>query len=47
MSNEDIKRTIVETVEVLNDLPLNELLKAYGFALGLQANNSAAEGVQR
>ena len=42
MSNEDIKQTIDQTVEVLKTLPLNELLKTYGFALGLQAHNSAA-----
>lgn len=42
MSNEDIKKSIEETVEVLNTLPLNDLLKTYGFVLGLQANNSAA-----
>lgn len=41
MGNEDIKRTIEETAEVLSTLPLAEIMKAYGFILGLQANQPA------
>lgn len=42
MSNDETKRAIEETAEVLSTLPLTEIMKAYGFALGLQAQQGAA-----
>lgn len=42
MANEENKRAVEETVEVLSALPLTEIMKAYGFVLGLQANQGAA-----
>jgi hypothetical protein len=42
MINEETKRTVEETVEALSKLPLTEIMKVYGFVLGLQANQPAA-----
>ena len=42
MPNEDIKSAVDKTVEVLSTLPLTEIMKIYGFAMGVQANQPAA-----
>jgi hypothetical protein len=40
MGNDDIKRTIEEMAEALSTMSLNEIMIAYGFVLGLQANQT-------
>ncbi len=42
MSNDENKNMIADMVEVLSTLTHDELLQAYGFALGLQAKQNAA-----
>lgn len=42
MPNEDINRTVAETVEALSKLPPTEIMKVYGFVLGVQASQPAA-----
>jgi hypothetical protein len=39
---EDKRRAVEATVEVLDSLPLSEIMAAYGFAMGLKAKQPAA-----
>ena len=42
MENETIKRIVEKAADALSTLSRDDLLKAYGFVLGLQANKPAS-----
>lgn len=42
MNNEEVKKLREEVAALMSELPMNELMQAYGFALGLLAKENAA-----